>query len=103
MSRLVAKSEEIVLKWRQSKWFEKWYEQNGIEPIKKLWQEMPNDQELEELLRAKIDGLRYEEEKIAKVRNEEYWLFQIAAMRALREEAKRICELVESNNTEQCK
>lgn len=91
LSRLVAKSEEILLKWWQDKRIEAWYKQNGIEPIKRLGQEMPNDQELEELLNAKIEGIKYEDEKTAKVRNEDFWLYQMAAMRALREEATRFC------------
>jgi hypothetical protein len=88
-----AKSEEIMLKWREGKCFEAWYEQNGLEPFKRLVQEMPSDDQLQDLLMKKIEGIKFEDEKIAKVYNQEWWIYQIAGMRALREEAMRICNL----------
>lgn len=54
---------------------------------------MLDDQELVELLKKWIDNIKYEDEKIAKVRKEEYRIVQAAAMRALRKEAERICHL----------
>lgn len=89
-STLKDKSEEILLKWRQNGWADRWYESYGIEPVKKVMQEIPNDRDLESLLHQMLERAKNEDEKIAKRYNEEWWTYQLAAMRAWREEAKRI-------------
>ena len=94
-SAFIAKSEEILLKWQKSRWADKWYDEYGIEPIEKVKSEIPDDEALGGLLRDHIQAIKYEDEKIAEVRNEEFWIIQIAAMRALREEAIRISNLHE--------
>lgn len=97
LSSLIAKSEEILLRWRQNKGVERWYRENGIEPFKRILREMPSDQALEELLNEKIEDIKYEDEQLQKVYNEQFWLYQIAAMKALREEAQRILALHNSH------
>jgi hypothetical protein len=55
----------------------RWYAEYGAEPARRWKQELPGDQELEELLKKWIDKIEYEDEKIAKVRNEEYRIVQV--------------------------
>lgn len=88
-----------MFKWREAKCFEAWYEQNGLEPFKRLVQELPNDQELKKLLKKKIEEIKFEDEKIAKFYDQEWWIYQIGAMRAVREEAMRICNIHSSPDT----
>jgi hypothetical protein len=90
----IQKSEELLQKWCHG-WAERWYERNGIEHIRRFRDESPTDQELEQYLQRQIENMKYEDEKIAKIRNEEFWIGQAAAMRALREECKRIRHLHE--------
>jgi hypothetical protein len=57
----------------------------------------PIDRELEQLLKKNIELIKFEDEKIAKVRNDAFWLYQIAGMRALREGSKRIYDLYKND------
>lgn len=94
----IQKSEEMLIEWRKDGWAQRWYKEYGIEPISQARKESPSDEELEQYLQKQIEGIKYEHPKIAKVRNEEFWSQQIAAMRAFREECERICRLHDLKN-----
>lgn len=89
----IQKPEEILLEWRKDGWADRWYKEYGIEPMQRARKEGPSDEELEQYLQKQIEGIKYEDPKIAKIRNEEFWIEQVAAMRAFREECERICQL----------
>lgn len=65
-------------------------------------QELPTDDELDKLLKQWLEGIKYEDERIAKARNKEFWLGQAAAFRAVRKELERICQLNDLKK-EECK
>jgi len=96
LTDIIAKSEEIRLRWGKDGWsMEKWYEQNGIDPIREMAKGYPNDQELEKMLKKEIEDMKNKDKKITKLYNEDFWLYQMAAMRALREDARKFCEQYE--------
>lgn len=89
----IEKSEEILLKWREDAWANRWYKEYGIGPIRRLRRGLPSDPEIERMLEKWLEETKREYKKADQARVEEFWFGQAAAFRALREETERVCQL----------